>query len=203
MLALKEQVVAWHANSLAPALGLSGAVPKVLSPAIPPSLQQTTAQAVDVVIVTIREDENRAVLNRLPDRVFRSCPNRTYAVGRVRSRYGAEYSVAVIRTPEQGPNAAQDTARDAIEDLKPRWILVIGIAGAIPDREFTLGDVIVGTRLHDFTVGALLEKAPPEFTNQGGPMTKEVQDLVALLPALEDHCAGWKQKSVLGCHDPP
>jgi len=122
MLALKEQVVAWHANSLAPALGLSGVVPRVLSP-VTPTKQQTTTQAVDVVIVTIREDENRAVLDRLPGRVIRGYTNRTYAVGKIRSRYGAEYSIAVIRTSEQGPNAAQDTARDAIEDLKPSWIL--------------------------------------------------------------------------------
>lgn len=147
---------------------------------------------IHAVVITIREDENRAVLMRLPDKKIVSGHNRTYTIGNVQNRHGERYSVAVIRTPEQGPNAAQDTTRDAIEDLDPTWIMVVGIAGAMPDSEFTLGDVIVGTRLHDFTVGAYIEGAPPEFINQGGPMTKKVQDLVALLPSLEHDLAGWE-----------
>lgn len=151
----------------------------------------------DVVIITIREDENLAVLNRLPNPDFLPCQNRTYTVAKVKNRNGGEYSVAVIRIPEQGQNAAQDTARDAIEDLHPRWLMLVGIAGAMPDREFTLGDVIVGSRLHDFTVGAYIEGAMPEVANQGGPMTKEVQDLVALIPALGEKLSGWESAPAL------
>jgi tetratricopeptide (TPR) repeat protein/nucleoside phosphorylase len=151
----------------------------------------------DVVIITIREDENLAVLSRLPNREFLPGRNRTYTVAKLRNSDGGEYSVAIVRTPEQGQNAAHDTARDAIEDLDPRWLMVVGIAGAMPDREFTLGDVIVGSRLHDFTVGAYIEGAPPEVANQGGPMTKEVQDLVALIPALGEKLSGWESAAAL------
>jgi hypothetical protein len=80
----------------------------------------------DVVIITIREDENLAVLNRLPNREFLPGRNRTYTVVKVGNIDGSEYSVAVVRTPEQGQNAAHDTARDAIEDLDPRWLMVVG-----------------------------------------------------------------------------
>jgi nucleoside phosphorylase len=153
--------------------------------------EQEIKSSVDVVIITIRTDENKAVLSRVPDRTILPAKNRTYTVGVVKNSHGSRYTVAIVRTPEQGPVAAQDTTRDAIEDLDPTWIMVVGIAGAVPDNEFTLGDVVIASRLHDFTIGALGEDVPPQFANQGGPMMKEVQDLLALLPALESDLAIW------------
>jgi nucleoside phosphorylase len=153
---------------------------------------------IDVAIITIREDENRAVLNRVADRRLIRRKNRTYSVGVVDNAEGGQYTVAVLRTLEQGPNAAQDATRDAIEDLDPRLIVVAGIAGAVPDTEFTLGDVVIASRLHDFTVAAFGEGVPPRFVNQGGPMKKEVQDLVALLPALDTQLAGWNAEDRIG-----
>ena len=44
-----------------------------------------------------------------------------------------------------------------IDDLNPEWLMLVGIAGAIPSEEYTLGDVVVATRLHDFTVRAAIE----------------------------------------------
>jgi nucleoside phosphorylase len=81
-------------------------------------------------------------------------------------------------------------------------IFLTGIAGGIPSLDFTLGDVVVANRLHDFSVGALLEGAAPELTNQGGPMTKTVQDLLALLPALEGELAGWESEGSVGMARP-
>jgi nucleoside phosphorylase len=156
-----------------------------------------------IVVVTMREDENRAVLHRLSNRDFLKGKHRTYATGRVKHRSQEDYSIAVIKTVEQGPNKAQDATRDAIEDLDPSVIFLTGIAGAIPSSEFTLGDVIVATRLHDFSVGALLEGADPELTNQGGPMTKTVQDLLGLLPALDADLAGWETEASIHAHRPP
>ena len=152
--------------------------------------RKRTRRQVDVAIITIREDENRAVLDRVSNQTVLARRNRTYSVGEIDGQNHC--TVAVVRTPEQGPGVAQDTARDAIEDLDPTWIMVVGIAGAVPDNEFTLGDVVVATRLHDFSVGALLQDAPSGFANQGGPMAKEVQDLVALLPALDKDLKGWE-----------
>src|SRR5262249_2005043 len=120
----------------------------------PRHARRRTRRRVDVAIITIREDENRAVLDRVSNQTVLAGRNRTYSVGEIDGQ--DHCTVAVVRTPEQGPGAAQDTARDAIEDLDPTWIMVVGIAGAVPDNEFTLGDVVVATRLHDFSVGALL-----------------------------------------------
>ena len=110
--------------------------------------------------------------------------------------------VGVIRAPEQGPNSAQDTTRDVIEDLDPILIIVTGIGGGIPTTDYSLGDVIVGTRLHDFTVGAVHEDKSPAFTNQGGPMTKMVQDLIAYLPSMRPQLDGWNSRASIGMDRP-
>ncbi len=163
---------------------------------------QAGARPVDIAVVTTREDEHEAVLRRLPEQEVVRFKHRTYAIGTVRNQNGGPYRVAVLRALEQGPNAGQDTARDAIEDLDPRWLALVGIGGAVPDSEITLGDVVVATRLHDFAVGALIEGFAPQFVNQGGPMKREVQDLIASLPALKPLLAGWESEGSIGSPRP-
>jgi len=146
---------------------------------------------IDVGIISIREDEYKAVLDRLKCHL-RAERHRTYAIADVQHRSGIIYKVGVVRCVEAGPNAGQDTARDLIEDLDPQWLAVVGIGGAVPSPEFTLGDVVVASRLHDFVVSASFQGASPQFANQGGPMSKAIQDLVASLEALRPEMAGWQ-----------
>jgi nucleoside phosphorylase len=136
----------------------------------------------DIVIITVREDETRAMLSRVSGREPAHYRNRTYSVGKVTNKNGRDLLVAFVKTTEQGPNAANGTARDAIEDLDPGWIILVGIAGALPEREYTLGDVIVASRLHDFTVGAYLQDQAPEFINQGSRVAQNLQDLISFPP---------------------
>ncbi|TPW00355.1 MAG: hypothetical protein USCAAHI_00203 [Beijerinckiaceae bacterium] len=140
-----------------------------------------------IVVITIREDENAAVVSRVSELGFYPGKHRTYKLRSVDHRTKGSYPIAIFRATEQGPNKAQNVARNAIEDLDPEFIVLAGIAGGVPSKEFTLGDVVVATRLHDF-----LPDAPPQLINQGGPMTNRVQDLVTLLPALEKDLAGWQ-----------
>src|ERR1035437_8086595 len=164
--------------------------------------QPDTTQ-VDIAVITIREDEYEAVLSRLERWEFVKRTQRTYVIGKVSNSDGGSYGVAILRSIEQGPNAANDAARAIIEDLRPQWLAVVGIGGAIPDTEFTLGDVVVASRLHDFTVGALIEDSVAQFANQGGPMKKEVQDLIALLPALKRDLGEWASDARIGRPCPP
>ena len=165
--------------------------------------EQAGQTPADIGVITIREDEYNAVLNRLPQKEVITRTNRSYVIGTVSGRNGESYRVALLRTLDQEPNAGQDSARDIIEDLDPRWLALVGIGGACPDTEFTLGDVVVATRLHDFTVSALIEGSSPQFANQGGPMKKEVQDLVALLPALNPSLGEWDaEEDIWACRAP-
>ena len=110
--------------------------------------------------------------------------------------------MAFIKTPEQGINAAHATARDAIEDLDPSWIILVGIAGALPEREYTLGDVIVASRIHDFTTGAHIEGRAPELTNQGGRVSPQLEDLIHFLPMLDGELMAWQTDDAIGVPRP-
>src|SRR5258708_7728749 len=125
----------------------------------------------DIAVIVIREDEQAAVIRRLPSWEYLPCSNRTYTVADVpASTEGRSYRIAVVASEEQGPGYAQKAAENAIADLRPQWLALIGIAGAVPDSEFTLGDVVVAARVHDFSVSAAVEDArgqhTEEFSNQ-------------------------------------
>jgi len=148
-------------------------------------------KSVDIVIITVREDEHRAVLTRIPGSVDSGRTNRTYSRATLPRQQGGTLSVAVVKTAEQGNSAARSTAQDAIEDLHPRWIFLVGIAGALPEPEIALGDVILANRLHAFTIGAATEGGL-EFADQGAQMPRSVENLVAGLVAFEPLLGGWE-----------
>jgi nucleoside phosphorylase/AAA+ ATPase superfamily predicted ATPase len=157
---------------------------------------------IDFGIITIKEEEFRAVLERFnPDAVIEG--NRYYALCRVKISDSDYFQVAIVRCPEQGTNEGQNVARDMIEDLDPQWLLLVGIAGAIPACEFTLGDVVIATRLHDFCVEAALEGRSPEYGVAGGSMHPVIQGIVANLPAMEKRLLDWNGISAIGMAKPP
>ena len=140
---------------------------------------------IDFGIITIREDEFEAVLQRLPFEELVAGRQR-YAISRLKTVSEDEYVIASVRCLEPGTGQAQDVARTMIDELNPQWILLVGIAGSIPDYEHTLGDVILASRVHDFSVSAILENSGQEvrqeFASGGGPMHQDVQTLLAALP---------------------
>jgi nucleoside phosphorylase len=110
--------------------------------------------------------------------------------------------VAIIRTLEQGHLEAQAAATDVIVDLDPRWLIVVGIAGAVPAFEFCLGDVIVATRVHDFSITAAIAGGRLERDVRGEPAHKAVQDVIARLPAIEGGLGPWNAEVQLGTKRP-
>lgn len=157
---------------------------------------------VDFGILTIREDEFEAVLQRFPP-YDRAVGKRQYNLSRVDLGEGASYLVAVVRCTEPGTGEALDLARDLLEDLAPRWLLVVGIGGGVPSDEFTLGDVVVSTRFHDFSVEAVLQDRAPEYALAGGPVHKHAAALAANLPALKATLGAWSTAASIGVERPP
>jgi nucleoside phosphorylase len=143
---------------------------------------------VDIGIITIREDEWGAILQRIP-REELAIGRQTYAISRLKTINEDDYVIASVRCLEPGNNQGQAVARTLLEELNPQWILLVGIAGSIPDYEYTLGDVLLASRLHDFCVSAVVEgedsQIVQQFAGGGGPMMPEVQSLVAALPILD------------------
>lgn len=155
--------------------------------------------SVDFAIVTILEDEFEAVLRRFPKWVTAD-GQRRYRIRRLPLPSGGSYTIAVVRTIEQGNTEALDAARDVFEDLDPAWLLVVGIAGGAPANGFTLGDVIVSSRISDFSVEAVLEDHSRTYALGGGPLhpnaAKIVGDIRAMVQAGE--IDGWASEEALG-----
>src|SRR5262249_60760982 len=114
-----------------------------------------------------------------PPPVPRARGRRVYIFHRLDLPGGGAYLVAVLKCIEQGNAEALDAARDVFEELEPRWLLVVGIAGGVPSDELTLGDVVVSTRIVDYSVEVVLSDKAPEFALMGGPVAKEAAVVLA------------------------
>ncbi len=159
---------------------------------------------VDFGIITIREDEFEAVLDRFP-KVDVAHGRRRYRIRRLPLATGDAYTIAVVRCAEQGTSDALNTARDLLEDLDPAFLLVVGIAGGVPAYEFTLGDTIVCTRVADFSVEAVLNDHSREYALGGGPLHPDAAKLVADVRAMvrDGDLAGWNDRTSIGLDRPP
>jgi phosphorylase superfamily protein len=91
------------------------------------------------------------VLNRFPISAF--CEDVPCSISHLNVE-GGHYSVAITRCLRQGTNQAQKVTETLIQRLAPSWIIAVGIAGAVPDNEFSLGDVVLAERVYDLTVTA-------------------------------------------------
>ncbi len=157
-----------------------------------PTTYPAITPKVDVGILTIRDDEFRAVLAALPDKAgSHKGTNREYMLRYADAGDGKRYRIAVSRLVEQGNGEAQDAARDLIDDLAPRLVLIVGIAGAPPSDDVKLGDVVVSTRIHDFTVEARRISQAPTYSVTGGPIDKALAAFVTNLAGREDELGSW------------
>src|SRR5437763_10832105 len=118
---------------------------------------------VDFAIITIREDEFDAVLERFPQKRQKGSSGRIYGISQVKTQDGQNCIVALTRSSEQGNDAAQQVANDVISDLDPQMLLIVGIAGGVPSYEFTLGDVIISSRIDNFNVSKRDEDGTETF----------------------------------------
>lgn len=160
---------------------------------------------VDFGVITVREDEFEAVLKRFrSERIVTG--RQSYSLARLVTSNQDEYLIAVVRCVEQGTVAGHAVAHRLIEDLDPSWILLVGIAGAVPDSEYTLGDVVLASRLHDFSLKASIEDAQgiskQQFTVKGGPMHPAIQNILGPLPALESFFEPWTTREAIGVERP-
>jgi nucleoside phosphorylase len=133
---------------------------------------------IDFGIVTIREDENAAVLQRF-EGIATEERRRRYRIRRLTLATGGAYTLAVVRCLEQGTTEAQAATYALLEDLEPRFVLVVGIAGGVPSHELSLGDVVVSNRIIDFSVEAVIRGGGRQYALGGGPLHPEAAKLAA------------------------
>jgi nucleoside phosphorylase len=153
---------------------------------------------VDYGIITIREDEFNAVLDRLPEHSTVKGGKQFYEFSRVHVDGGGERGVTVVRCPSHGQGIAQSVTGQMIRELQPRFLLLVGIAGGVPSDDFSLGDVLLASRLHDFSVTAALQGGTSQLNVGGGPVHRIVEKLLAHLQALLRRMPDWNTPQSIG-----
>lgn len=163
------------------------------SPRVEVPQKGANAQMVDIGILTIKDEEFEEVLAVFPDgnQVFVGPSHRHYNLRTASAGGGQHYRVAIVRQIEQGNGEAQDAARDLIEDLRPGLVLVVGIAGGVPSTEFSLGDVVLSLRIHDYSVEARKEGENAAYVLSGGPVARQIEGHVANLRARREDLGEW------------
>jgi len=156
---------------------------------------------VDVGIVTMKTEEFRAVLQRFPIELEADGKIR-YNISTFIDASGKGHAAAVVRTSEQGDLSAQATAASLIEDLRPNLIVLVGIAGASPEREFTLGDVIIANRMYNFTVTAANPDGTIGYSTRSSPAHLVAQTVAANLVADSPKYGEWYSEAAVGMARP-
>jgi nucleoside phosphorylase len=157
---------------------------------------------VDLGIITMKIEEFQAVLQRFPT-TFEAYGKLKYNISQFVDANGKPHYAAVVRTNEQGDLSAQATARSLIDDLKPDHVILVGIAGAKPEQEFTLGDVIVANRMYNFMVTAANADGSVEYAVHGSPAHPVAQLVAANLAADFDKYGNWYNAAAIGMTRPP
>jgi nucleoside phosphorylase len=152
----------------------------------------TAPPIIDIGILTIREDEFQAVLSVFPDDhgIYRS-RHREYTLRTADAGGGPRFRLAILRQSEQGNGEAQEAARDLIDDLQPSLLLVVGIAGGLPSEDISLGDVVLATRIHDFSLEARKFQEHTTYNVGGGPIFKSIATGLANLGARQAELGDW------------
>ncbi|QEG40822.1 phosphorylase family protein [Roseimaritima ulvae] len=146
---------------------------------------------VDFAVITIRPDEYKAVLERVPNLKIVTHGRWLYQYGTVETVDRKPVNIAIARTPGQGHGPAQQVANNMLFDLTPKWVVLAGIAGAFPNDDFSLGDVVLASRIVDFAVQAAIDGGTTEYATGGGPVHRDVQNLLAMIPSQESTLGDW------------
>jgi len=150
---------------------------------------------VDFGIITIRDEEHKAVLRRFPNRKLVKGNRVLCDFAELKTDDGKLAKIIIARCLEPGQGPARDLAEAILDELDPKWWLLVGIAGGFPAFEYWLGDVVLSSRLLDFTVWAALEGKTAEFNVSGGSFHGDVVRLLQYLPGKK--LGNWNTKSAI------
>jgi nucleoside phosphorylase len=125
-------------------------------------LSKTQQTPVDFAIITALEKEVKAVVRRLENheiKRFEDRDIRTYHLGTI-PIYGQvqPYRVVVVTLPSMGNVSAANAVTDTISQWQPRFVLMVGIAGGIPQDDLDLGDVVIAEQVVGYDYGKVTDQ---------------------------------------------
>ena len=115
---------------------------------------------VDIAIVTILPEEYEAVKRRLKnvrrDPGTKDQPNQyAWIVGEIEAAQGGTYQVVVAMTLNPGNTSGSLGTGRTVARWKPRYVLLVGIAGGIRREQLGLGNVVVSKQIVSYEYGKL------------------------------------------------
>lgn len=121
----------------------------------------------DFVIITALEEERNALLNKLPG-IRKLAPSnqdvRVYYSTKIPVQFSGHsngsYHVVLTTMSSMGRVNAAAVASDAIYRWRPRYVLMVGIAGGISEANVKLGDIIISNQIVDFEQQKLTDFGP-------------------------------------------
>jgi nucleoside phosphorylase len=124
-----------------------------------------TRPPVDFVIITPLEEERDAVLLKLKG-VQKLPPSKTdilvYFAARLPVEYPdgrrTHYTIVVVPLVNMGQQDAANAATDAVRRWKPRFVLLVGIAGGLGIAGVKLGDVLIADQVANYELQKLTEE---------------------------------------------
>ncbi|MCP3964595.1 MAG: protein kinase [bacterium] len=146
---------------------------------------QEPAATVDVGIITVKEEEYEALLDKFSPTETLEGRNRDYDVASIETDRGV-CRVAITRSVQHGNAHAQNTATELLRDLDPSFVLAVGIAGSVPTPDFCLGDVVISDYIQDLTLEATgTGQSSRRHKILGGPLHPSATRIVERLRAIE------------------
>jgi nucleoside phosphorylase len=130
-------------------------------------VEKTMKPPVDLVIITPLAEERDAVLSKLKG--YRKLPPsknniRVYYAAELPVKYSddtsATYKVIVVPLMQMGQQDAGNATGDAIRQWRPRFVLLVGIAGGLRKSGIKLGDVLIASQVANYEVQKLTEEGP-------------------------------------------
>lgn len=123
--------------------------------------------SVDFVLVTALPEERDAVLNKLPGYIRLPPTNddiRTYFQADLpiifADQSAGSYRVIVICLLAMGRVQAVTATADAIRRWRPRFVVLIGIAGGIAAKNVKVGDILIADQIVDYELQKLTPAGP-------------------------------------------
>ncbi len=127
-----------------------------------PSPTANPSNQADFVIVTALEKEAKAVVRLLENHEVRTDEERdirSYHVGTIPIQNSDRaYRVAVVLLHTMGEIPAATAVTDAINFWNPKYIIMVGIAGGIPQDDLDLGDVVIADQVVGYDYGKVTKQ---------------------------------------------
>jgi nucleoside phosphorylase len=135
------------------------AIEKLERPKMTHVLIMTATDLEDRVLYELLESEGAIVLDFRTDSIS--------SITEVRGPIGIKIFHVRSSAGSSGPSGAQEVANDAIRDVRPNFVMSVGICFGLQEKKQRLGDVVVSDAVKFYEPGKLQDRPDRRFKSRG------------------------------------